>query len=279
MTDTAMTVRLRPGARLEIADPDRWVDDPQALTQFRELVDERLAVHVTLGRPISPAALAALGIALGQPTGPYADRPGGLPGFGFISDLVEGPRAADTPERVPAWIEDLHFDGDAAYTVQASLHGEPLSANRFVDMAAVYAELPNDMKRTVTGRMALHGPLPPTNRPLAEARPLDATRARRRPLVVRHPRTGRAVLRPPKHPQAYVEGLPEEEGRALVTELWDRARASPSSFEARLEPGQMLVWDNLGAAHTNPAFTERLGRRSWFFNLPGEGAELAGYQA
>ena len=150
---------------------------------------------------------------------------------------------------------------------------------RFVDMAAVYAELPARLKAVVDSRLALVGHLPPTNMPMSAAKPLDPERARRAPMVFRHPRTGAPVLRPAKSPESTIEGLPDAEGRAILAELWALAAASPHAYEAIIGPGEMVIWEGTQAAHTNPAFPRATGRRTWFYTVPAAWNGLEPYAA
>lgn len=265
------------GVRLSVDDPAAWFADPARLAELKTLTDSHLVVHIALGEGLTPEALGALGRVLGCPAGPYEDRPGVLPATGFIAEFASEARPDDGRGRTPAWIETLHFDGDSAYSVQANLVGVTMAPMRFVDMAAVYADLPATLKTAVEGRCALVGHLPATTLPMSEARPLDPERAKRAPIVVRHPRTGAPVLRPPKSPMSLIEGMPEDEGRAILAELWARAEASPHAYEAVIGPGEMVVWEGLQAAHTNPAFPRARARRTWFYTVPSGWGELAAF--
>src|SRR5687768_5100760 len=140
MTDAAKNARI--GARIDGVDPSLWLNQPERLAELRALVDERLVVTVAFSTLPAVEAVAALARTLGCPGGPYLDRPGTVPGYGFISDFSSEARVDDGRARTPAWIEErLHFDGDSAYSVQVNLAGTPLAANRFADMAALYADL------------------------------------------------------------------------------------------------------------------------------------------
>jgi hypothetical protein len=274
MTDAAKNARI--GARIDGVDPALWLSEPQHLADLKALVDERLVVTVAFSAPPAVEAVAALARTLGCPGGPYPDRPGTVPGYGFIAEFSSEARVDDGRARTPAWIEErLHFDGDSAYSVQVNLAGTPLAANRFADMAALYADLPRDLKAAVDGRCALHGHLPATGMPMSEGKPFDAARARRAPLVVRHPRTGAPVLRPPASPLSAIEGLPEDEGRAILAAIW--ARAEATAHHVTLAEGEMLVWEGVGAAHTNPGFARDRARKSWFFTVPAAWTELTAH--
>lgn len=269
--------RASVGTRLAIPNPAAWFANPARLRELRGLADAHLVVHITLGEGLTPDGLGALALTLGCPDGHYEDRPGTLPGWGFIADFAAEGRPDDGRDRVSTWIETLHFDGDSAYSVQANLRGTPIAPMRFVDMAALYTDLPARLKLAVDGRRALVGHLPPTSMPMSEARPLDPERAKRLPMVVRHPRTGVAVLRPPKSPHSTIEGLPDDEGRAILAEIWSLAAASPHAYEAVIGPGEMVIWEGTRAAHTNPPFPRATGRRTWFYTVPAAWTALEAY--
>jgi alpha-ketoglutarate-dependent taurine dioxygenase len=262
---------IRPallGARLEGECPDRWT--PERLTELRRLVDERLVLHITCETPVTPEALAALAQALGCPKGPWPDAPGGLPGYGFIADIKAAAKPDDGRPRVARWIETLHFDGPSAYSVQATLEGTPVEPNLWVDMRAVWVDLPTDLQKVLANHQAQVGLLPPTSATLEMFPPLDPERARRAPLAIRHPKTGETVLRPPKSPHSAIEGLPLDEGRAILAEVWSRVAASPHRYEALPRPGDIILWEGVALAHTNPAFPRGEDRRVWFFTAPGD---------
>jgi hypothetical protein len=258
------------GARINIDDPAAFFAEPERRAELRALADARLAVHVTLGGPLPAQAMGTMAAELGCSAQRLEPRPGSLEGFPYIAVFRAEAKEDDGRPRTPAWIETAHFDGDSAYSIQALFAGRPLAANRFVDMRAVYRDLPTELKALVTGRNALHGHLPPTNQPMSEARPLDEARARRLPLVIAHPKTGEPVLRPPRSSESGVEGLPLDEAREVLADLWARVDASPHAFEARLTPGTMLIWEGVATTHTNPAFARADGRHSWFATAPGK---------
>jgi alpha-ketoglutarate-dependent taurine dioxygenase len=110
--------------------------------------------------------------------------------------------------------------------------------------------------------------VPHQGTPLSEFPPLDAERAKRRPLRIRHPRTGEPLLFLPRSPASVIEGLPDDEGVAILDELWARVEASPASYAAHAGHNQLFVWDGLGTTHTNPPYPRELARRVWFLIIP-----------
>jgi alpha-ketoglutarate-dependent taurine dioxygenase len=105
----------------------------------------------------------------------------------------------------------------------------------FADMYAAYAALPDDIRQKIAGRRALfsradmHKINYPNMRPYT-AEELAARPDVYHPLVRRHPRTGRVSLYVGRW-ACDIEGLPADEGRAIVGFLQEFAR--PDRFVYR----------------------------------------------
>ncbi|CAA9262083.1 MAG: Alpha-ketoglutarate-dependent taurine dioxygenase [uncultured Acidimicrobiales bacterium] len=280
MTITAESYRLHlpegsVGAEVYADDLAALTADEGFCDKVQHLLGERGVVRVVSARPVTVEAVVAISHHLGYPKGPYEPGDKIVPGSGFIRDLGATAKGDDGRPRTPSYIETLHYDTagsrPAAYSV---LHSRdvppPTAAQAWVDMRALYASLPADLSALVTGRRALHGLLPPPNAPLDAAPAFDGEKASRRPLVVAHWRTGEPVLYLPKHPDSTIEGLPEDEGRAVLADLWARAVASTARYEAEMRSNDLVIWDNLTTVHTNPAYARDRDRQVWFFVIPGE---------
>jgi alpha-ketoglutarate-dependent taurine dioxygenase len=72
--------------------------------------------------------------------------------------------------------------------------------------------------------------------------------AQLRPLVKRHPVTGRPALFIGRHSHA-IPGLPAEESEALLGELLEHACQAPRLHRHRWSPGDLVVWDNRCVLH------------------------------
>lgn len=69
------------------------------------------------------------------------------------------------------------------------------------------------------------------------------------PFVIRHPATGRAALFLGRRPNAYVPGLPEDEGEALLDALWDHIANGPHTWTQNWRAGDLVIWDNRCTLH------------------------------
>ncbi len=67
-------------------------------------------------------------------------------------------------------------------------------------------------------------------------------------LVRANPVTGRAALYLGSH-AAYIQGLPVEEGRALLRELLEHATRPEFVFQHRWRAGDAVMWDNRAVLH------------------------------
>lgn len=148
----------------------------------------------------------------------------------------------------------------------------------FADMYAAHAALPLDIRRRIAGRRArfsrnaLHQQNYP-HQPLAEEH-------RRRPDVFhplerRHPHSGRIALFIGRW--AFdIEGLPPEEGRALVAWLQGFVQQPRFVYRHHWRDGDAVLWDNRCTQHCATGFDEsrhvRLMHRT---TLEGEAPVMA----
>jgi taurine dioxygenase len=128
----------------------------------------------------------------------------------------------------------------------------------FADQYAAYDELPQAMKRRVDGLVALHhygnrDDLERSSRTAAS--PLsDEQEAKmawvRHPVVRTHPVTGRKALYAVSGSSFAVEGMPGEEGRALLDELKDHATQERYRLRLQYGVGDLVIWDNASLLHS-----------------------------
>jgi len=129
----------------------------------------------------------------------------------------------------------------------------------FADMYSAYALLPAAMKRRIEGRRAIHN--------------LDFSRSRRHgedlltaeqkakvppiahPIVRTHPETGRKAIFLGDHAEA-IEGLPYDEGRALIEEINAMITPPERVYTHHWSPRQCMVWDNRCTLHRATGFDE-----------------------
>jgi alpha-ketoglutarate-dependent taurine dioxygenase len=126
----------------------------------------------------------------------------------------------------------------------------------FCDMRAAYDALPADLKARIEGRSAHHslrysqGKLGHEHKAGSAYSGYGMTvkEPPLRPLLKRHPETGRPTLAVGRH--AYgVTGLSSEESEALIEALIAFAAQPPRVWTHRWTPGDAIVWDNRCLMH------------------------------
>jgi len=253
------------GAELELDDFAALANDPSALRELQATLDRRAVVRIASAAPIRAESIERLTRQLGEPA--VRGAPSALPDYDFIQDFSSIAKHDDGRQRTPGFIESLHYDvfanGPAAYAVQVLHLAPPTVPMRFVDMRAVYTSLPDAIKTRLTHVRALHASRPP----------LDGSRApvSRHPVAAKHPRTVTPILLLSNKRDSKLEGLPEDEGRALHAELWRIVETFGVRYESVMASNEIYVWDNIACVHDNPAFPRSQERRSWFFNILREG--------
>jgi taurine dioxygenase len=130
----------------------------------------------------------------------------------------------------------------------------------FADMCAAYAALPENVRQTIAGKRArfsraeMHRINYPHLRPYT-AEELTARPDVFHPLARRHPRTGRVSLYVGRW-ACDIEGLPPDEGRAVVAFLQEFARQDRFVYRHRWRDGDAVLWDNRCTQHCATPFDE-----------------------
>jgi alpha-ketoglutarate-dependent 2,4-dichlorophenoxyacetate dioxygenase len=134
------------------------------------------------------------------------------------------------------------------YAVELPVQG---GDTEFANTAMGYAALPPDIQRRIAGlrvvfrwgagRDAANGaPLPETG--LRDRPPVD------HPLVRTHPDTGAKALYLGNH-SSHIQGLPEDEGRALLDRLLEHTTQREFVYAHRWRNGDLVLWDNRCLLH------------------------------
>ena len=150
----------------------------------------------------------------------------------------------------------------------------------FADMVAVYAALPAEIKTKIAGRRGrfsraeMHRINYPNMRPYTAAE-LAARPDVYHPLVRRHPRSGRVSLYIGRW-ACDIEGMPAEEGRALVAYLQEFAQQDRFIYRHRWRDGDAVLWDNRCTQHCATPFDEdRYTRMMHRTTLEGDAPTMA----
>lgn len=121
----------------------------------------------------------------------------------------------------------------------------------FANMHAAYDALSKETKQRIDGLRAVHsweqsrynsGSRPASAEEIAAAPPVA------HPLVRAHPKTGRKGLYQGNH-ISHIEGMPTEEGRALLAQLLDHTTQPQFVYRHKWQAGDIVIWDNRSLLH------------------------------
>jgi len=161
------------------------------------------------------------------------------------------------------WHSDTSFEPDPKFMTMLMPKVLPRTAprtTRFIDMAAVYAALPQSTKDRLEGAELIH-----SGRWRYKIRPENAgydifeilelidkyTPPVRHPAVIEHPYTGEKVLYANR---GFTIGLAEaslDESTHLLRELFDFAESDRFVREVRWSIGDIIIWDNRLLCHSS----------------------------
>jgi alpha-ketoglutarate-dependent 2,4-dichlorophenoxyacetate dioxygenase len=151
-------------------------------------------------------------------------------------------------------------------------------ATEFASARAAYPSLPDALRRRVEGAVAVHDFAWSRDqiRPgffTAEERAVYPPV--RHPIVRANPVNGRRALFLGAH-ASHVEGLPLEEGRALLQQLLDHVTQPRFRYRHEWQEGDLVVWDNRCVLHrATPYDTARHQRLMQRTTISGDPAEPA----
>lgn len=276
-----MAIEISPlssalGAEIHGLDPAR-VDDAD-----RDRLQEAFLEHgVLLARgleAITPEQHIALSLVLGEcaihpiPT----LRLKGFPEIIVLAAERDETLAEDDPDGDEI-VGEIPWHSDLTYTAQPSRGSllvarvvpPELGRTGFVDTAAVYDALPRALRSEITGRRATHclGPIQAALQSAArsddemEGGHAPAFEQVVHPLVHEHPESGRKVLDVSPAFIQSIEGLPEDESRALLDELIAFATRQEFVYLHDWEAGDLIVWDNARTMHRATGHKKKHARR------------------
>jgi len=216
------------------------------------------AVLVFPGQHLSPGEQAAFGRRFGEFDRLVAHSGGTVP----ISNLLPDGRIRDAADPImgilrgnEGWHTDSSYMPLAAKCsiLSAEIAARTGGETEFADMRAAYEALDPETRARIAGLTAHHS-LRYSQAKIGEGTPAgfsygyEGHDAPLRPLVKRHPATGRPSLFIGRH--AYgIPGLPEAESERLLDELLDFACRPPRVFAHRWQAGDVVIWDNRCVLH------------------------------
>jgi taurine dioxygenase len=182
--------------------------------------------------------------------------------------------------------EGFHSDGEdkAIPNAGSFLYAITVPPERgdtlFVDMYSAYDALPDDIKCKLAGKHARFSRIDMHHIHYPLMAPYTEEQKRKRPDVFhpifrKHPKSGRTALYLGRW-ACDIEGMPPEEGRALIKHLQEFAQQPRFIFRQRWRVGDAVLWDNRCTQHCATGFDdEKYIRTMYRTTLEGEAPVMA----
>jgi taurine dioxygenase len=153
--------------------------------------------------------------------------------------------------------------------------GRALGDTLFAGTAPAYEALPEEMKRKLQGKKAIHRysvrkrPVGSQRAKLTQAQ-IDETPDIAHPVVRTHPHTGRKALYVFEGECIGIEGMPDEEGVDIIAELTAHCIQPQFIYRHKWQVGDVVMWDNAAAMHLAIA-DYKLPQRRLLYRVTVEG--------
>src|SRR5262245_22148259 len=286
MTITATRLTPHFAARIDGADIARPLaeDDWRAI---RAALDEH-SVLVFRSQPLDDEAQVAFSRRFGNLEVSRSMNPAAGTPFARQSnlDIKTGDVIPADDRRMVYQLANMLWHSDSSFKavpslcslLSARLVPPEGGATEFASTRAAYASLPDALERRVEHAIAVHDFSWSRDR----VRPGFFTAEERavyppvrHPVVRVNPVNGRKCLFLGAH-ASYIEGLPIEEGRALLAELLDHVTQPHFRYRHEWTEGDLVIWDNRCVLHrATPYDSARYKRLLQRTTVSGDPAEPA----
>lgn len=180
-----------------------------------------------------------------------------------LSNIIENGRPVGIKDAGNYWHTDLSYTrapsrGSIMYAVEVPHRdGKPLGDTLFASTAAAYDALPESMKKTLAGLKAVHRFWDRYIRERKAAGSDVVISEERRagtpdvvqPVVRTHPHTGRKCLYVNEGFTVGIVGMPDDESRALLRELYAHCTRPEFVYRHKWRVGDVVMWDNCATIH------------------------------
>lgn len=178
------------------------------------------------------------------------------------------------------WHSDLSYKDKPS--LGSLLHAQELPAEGgdtlFANQHLAYESLPLALKSAIQGLRAEHSYLAryeelrarnPWRPKLTEAQIAEVTPVEH-PVVRIHPETGRRGLFVSEHFSTRITGLPEDESRELLQQLFDHSSRAELVYRHQWQPHDLVFWDNRSVLHLATGCPEHLRRALYRTTIEGD---------
>jgi len=253
-------------------------------TDFARLHRAHLAHHVLVFREqhITPAQQVAFSRRWG-PLQIHVLRQFQLatqPEVLVVSNIRENGQPIGLGDAGHFWHSDLSYKETPS--LGSMLHAQELPAEGgdtlFANQHTAWESLPAHLQRAVRHLKAEHSYLAryadlqkknPWRPNLTQAQ-VDEVKPVVQPVVRTHPETGRLALFVSEHFTTRIVGVPEDESRALLAELFDLSTRVEHVYRHRWQPHDMVFWDNRSVMHLAAGCPDDQRRKLYRTTIEGD---------
>lgn len=203
----------------------------------------------------------------------------GHPEILIISNIKEHGQPIGLGDAGHFWHSDLSYVEKPS--LGSMLHAQELPAEGgdtlFANQHLAWDRLPEHLKTAVQGLRAEHTYLARYEelrarnpwRPALTQEQIDKVRPVVHPVVRTHPENGRKALFVSEHFTTRIVGLPEDESRDLLGQLFTHSTQPALQYRHSWQPGDMVFWDNRSVSHLAAGTPEHLRRKLYRTTIEG----------
>ena len=180
-----------------------------------------------------------------------------------VSNIVENGKHVGIYDAGRYWHTDLSYmaepsRGSVLYAIEIpEAKGQSLGDTLWTSTAAAYDALDGSMRRRIDGLEAAFSLGNRFNKLVEDgdqnAALTDVQKAQTlevvHPVVRTHPLTGRKCIFVNEGHTASIVGLPEDESRSLLEDLWAHCKRPEFVYRHRWRTGDVVMWDNVPTQH------------------------------
>ncbi|WP_059411464.1 TauD/TfdA dioxygenase family protein [Cupriavidus basilensis] len=260
------------------------LSEPLSAEDFARIHRAHLDYHVVVFRDqrITPAQQ----IAFSRRFGPLQIHVlnqfqlAGHPEILIVSNVLKDGKPIGLGDAGHFWHSDLSYKEKPS--LGSLLHAQELPAEGgdtlFANMHTAWDTLPAHLKAAVEGRKAEHtylakyaelqqrSPWRPNLTPeqIAQVAPVL------QPVVRTHPETGRRALFVSEHFTTRIAGLPEDESRDLLAQLFAHSVRPEHVYRHQWQPHDLVFWDNRSLLHLAAGTPDHLRRVMYRTTIEGD---------
>ncbi|HDS1734029.1 TauD/TfdA family dioxygenase [Pseudomonas sp. BP8] len=203
----------------------------------------------------------------------------GHPEILIVSNIVEDGRNVGLGDAGKFWHSDLSYK--ELPSLGSMLHAQELPSEGgdtlFADMHKAWDAVPDALRKVIEGRGAAHSytaryaetKFEGNWRPTLTAEQLAQVQEVIHPVVRTHPENGRKALFVSEGFTTRIVGLPEDESRDVLQQLYALSVLKQNIYRHQWQPHDMVFWDNRSLIHLAAGCPAHLRRKLFRTTIQG----------